>query len=534
MGQQPRDEALTISSTNIFSPPSRAAALLATLTLATSASAFNPAQGDFSKANPQYIRVMSYNLEKKLIAGTAQENAALDRILTVLKPDVVCFQEVVPELSAGEITTRLEAVLGGEWAVNLGTSDGFNRNAVGSRFPILSQGDDSNPASELRGLTWAYFNLPDDVYSTDLYAISVHWKASPGAENDARRQITADAAANWFADLTTPGGRTNLPANTPIFIAGDFNIRDSFSQQPWQTLLSGDIQDNQTYGPDRPGDWDGSTISEFLVRNVYTLDSDTHPSGSSNPVARLDRFAYTDSVSTVAQGFVFNDLTMTAEQRAAAGLQMNDTVTSDHLPFVVDLAIGGIPLTEPMYGEILFTEVMPDPTFVPDATGEWFELHNWGETTYDLSGYTLYSSSTSTGFTADLLGAAEPLTIAPREYLVFGKSAEPQLNGNLPAPQVLANVGIANAGDSLELWRGSIKIDGIHYGNGPTGLGVENVLWAAASTPGISFEMQGNPSLGRTGQYGLSEPLYNPQDRGTPGAANFTEAVPPADLFLFY
>ncbi|MGF1572407.1 MAG: endonuclease/exonuclease/phosphatase family protein [Sumerlaeia bacterium] len=507
-----------------------------TLLIAPSAQAFSPGDGDFSKQNPDYIRVLSYNLEKKFITGTVEENAALDRILTTIQPDVMCLQEVVPGISTAELAARLESVLGGTWAVNLGTSDGFNRNVVASRFPFISQGNDSNPASELRGLTWAYIDLPDDQYTTDLYAISVHWKASGGASNDARRQIMADAAANWFADLTTPGGRATLPQNTPIMIVGDFNIADSFSQQPWETLLSGNIQDNQTYGPDRPGDWDGSQIAEFLVRDVYDLDFHTFPSGSNNPGSRLDRIAYTDSVATAAQGFILNDLSMTTQQRANAGLLFADTAAADHLPFAVDFALGGVQAQEPEYGDIIFTEIMANPTLVPDAAGEWFELHNWGETTYNLSGLMVYSNSTSgAGFTTDFLESNGPNNqINPSEYLLYGKSSNPQVNGGLPAAIALSNTGLNNQGDSLELWRGSIKIDGIRYGNGPTGEGPENTLWATASTPGISLALQGDLSNGKTAEVALSTVFYNPQDRGTPGAPNTVQPVPVVDLFYFY
>lgn len=494
--------------------------------------AFNPSIGDFSKANPHYVRVMTYNLEKKFIDGTAEENAALDRILLSLNPDVVCFQEVVPSTSATAIATRLQTVLGGTWQINTGISDGFNYNAVGSRFPFISQGNDSVPASELRGLTWAFFDLPNATYSTDLYVISVHFKASSGASNDARRQITADAAANWFADLTTPGGQTNLPANTPILISGDFNIADSFSQQPWTTLLTGNIINNATYGPDRPGDWDGSNIAEFLPRDCYDLDFHTHPSGSDNPSTRLDRVAYTDSVATVAQAFVFNDASMSSTQRTGAGLLLNDTATSDHLPFVVDFAVGGIAINEPQYGDILITEIQADPTLVPDSTGEYVELHNWTETTYNLSGLMLTSfSSNAAGFTSDVLQEGE---LPAGEFWLLGKSLEAEANGGISVDQVATNLGLSNTGgDSVELWRGSVKLDGIRYGNGPIGSAPENLFWESQITSGISFELKGDLSAGRTSQIGLAEVFYNSQDKGTPGRPS--EAIRESeDFFLFY
>ncbi|MCX7626593.1 MAG: hypothetical protein N2Z21_10365, partial [Candidatus Sumerlaeaceae bacterium] len=111
-------------------------------------------------------------------------------------------------------------------------------------------------------------------------------------------------------------------------------------QQPEVTLRTGDIVDNATYGPDIKPDWDASDLLDVAPKDPYTGDPDTYPSGTTDPTSRIDRIYVTNSVLGVVNAFVLNTKTMTASQRAAAGLQSGDTDNaSDHLPVVADFAI---------------------------------------------------------------------------------------------------------------------------------------------------------------------------------------------------
>jgi hypothetical protein len=58
-----------------------------------------------------------------------------------------------------------------------------------------------------------------------------------------------------------------------------------------------------------------------------------------NYKSRIDRFMVTDSVSETGNTFILNTMTLTQEELDANGLEASDThdtVTSDHLPVVVD------------------------------------------------------------------------------------------------------------------------------------------------------------------------------------------------------
>jgi len=496
--------------------------------------AFNPNTGDLSKDNPDYVRVLVYNLERNWIGGgTADEIATFDRIMLAVDPDIICLQEVIDTTSSiNDIEPHLNNLLGGSWESNTGSAN-FIKNAIISRYPFIRDGNDSVPASSTRSLTWALIDLPDETYNTDIYGISVHFKAGGSVSDEEQRQDSADAASNWFADLTTAGGNDTLPNNTPIFLTGDTNVRDTppiRTEQPWQTILTGDIIDNNQYGADRPGDWDGTGFAEFFPRDVYTLDSDTHPSRQNSPTNRLDRFAYSDSVMEVAQAFVLNTASMNATQLAVNNFNQFDTDVSDHYPLVFDLVVDGVELNEPGYGDIIFTEVMPDPSLVPDSDGEYFELHNWTNDDVDLSSYLFFNSS-SGGGTFDFF--PESSSIRSGDYNVYVRNANPAENGEINVDGTFTNSFLANSGDSLELWRGSIKIDGIRYGSGPIGDAPENILWSQTVPTAQSIFMDGDLSMGRTDVFGFSETQYNAIDRGTPGEPNTGLFFFPQDVWIW-
>jgi hypothetical protein len=125
---------------------------------------------------------------------------------------------------------------------------------------------------------------------------------------------------------------------------GDFNLVGG--PQPENTLVTGDIQDESTYGPDVKGDWDESDMTDLHPTDPFTGDDFTWQGSYSYPPSRLDRFFYTDSVVTVANSFILNTDTMTQAALSVAGLQATDTLpdySSDHLPLAMDLRLPTVP-----------------------------------------------------------------------------------------------------------------------------------------------------------------------------------------------
>ncbi len=309
---------------------------------------FDPLAGDYTRDQPLDVRIVSYNHNRNFIDDASLDNV-FDRILTTLDPDIVCFQEFVSGVSSTQVTARMNAIIplggGQSWQVHFGLLGGI-RTVIASRYPLLQTATDTFPPSSTRGVTIALADLTDALYSVDLYLLGVHLKCcgDPGGSEDASRQKSADAMANWLGDargVPRPfGDNVTLVENTPMICLGDFNLVGG--PQPEATLISGDIQNSVTFGPDIPADWDGSSLADLTPTDPFTNDTFTWQGNASFPPSRLDRIFYTDSIVTVANRFILNTDTMSPLALAATGLQADDTLpgnASDHLPIVMDLRL---------------------------------------------------------------------------------------------------------------------------------------------------------------------------------------------------
>lgn len=322
------------------------AALIAGLH-ASSVIALNPLIGDYTKDHPLDVRIMAYNTQGRFIADSSAD-AAFNRIFTAIQPDLISLEEIPSSVSAATMAARFNSIMpigGAGWQIHFGLLGG-TRNAIASRYPLTLKRTDTIPASSTRGVTIALADLPNASYPVDVYLLGVHLKCcgSPGGSEDGNRQRSADAIANWLGDargVARPSGENiALPVNTPIIILGDFNLVGG--PQPETTLLTGDIQDNATFGADVKGDWDVTNLTNLNPLDPFTGNNFTWQGNTNFPPSALDRFMTADSAFNAVNKFILNTNTMTPAARAAAGLQPGDTLettTSDHLPIVVDLRI---------------------------------------------------------------------------------------------------------------------------------------------------------------------------------------------------
>ncbi|HUU82787.1 MAG TPA: choice-of-anchor J domain-containing protein, partial [Phycisphaerae bacterium] len=314
----------------------------------TPAWAYDPLNGDYSKDNPLDVRIATYNVHGDFIAD-ASRDAAFNRVLAAVAPDIIVFAEIPSDTVESQIPGRLDTVLpygAGSWEVHGGIDTYGTRTVIASRFPLSLKRTDTIPASSTRGVTLALADLPDVDYPVDVYLLGVHLKCcgDPGGSEDDSRQASADAIANWLGDargVSRPSGNNiSLPADTPMVNLGDFNLVGG--PQPENTLITGDIQDTSTYGPDVKGDWDVSDMTNLNPLDPFTGDNFTWQGSTSYDPSPLDRIIFTDSVAPVANSFILNTDTMTPAALAAAGLQAGDTLpenTSDHLPIAVDIRL---------------------------------------------------------------------------------------------------------------------------------------------------------------------------------------------------
>jgi len=309
------------------------------------------------KASPDYIRVMSYNVNWDSIFPDSDplndafreydKSEAFIRILKAVNPDIVCLQEINPVRDPQQVADILDEVLpledGIRWQVHSGSD-----NLIAARYDLQMEDVQIAYGSKLagRGHAMALVNLPDADYVSDIYLICAHYKSQGGQSNINARQTHADATVAWIRDLKTPGDEIDLPPNTPFIVLGDLNVYDTDPAHHLTTLLSGDIENEKKYGEDLPPDWDNTDLADALPSHngmgaeVYTWRDDTQ---KYNPGV-LDHILYTDSLIQIEGGFVLNTMCLAEAALVAAGLQAADVTLDsesgdyDHLPLVVDIS----------------------------------------------------------------------------------------------------------------------------------------------------------------------------------------------------
>ncbi len=153
--------------------------------------------------------------------------------------------------------------------------------------------------------------------------------------------------------------------------------------------------------------------------------------------------------------------------------------------------------------EIVITELMPDPSSVTDANGEWFEIVS--ATTMDLRGLRVETGSGS----FFVVAGADPVTIQQGEYFLFARNADPLANGGLPNVQYAYGSGapLVNSSSSLTLSIGGFTINSVTYVTAPAGK---------------SLQVAPNGSVQSENSI-----LYNATDFGTPRGANSIQSIMP-------
>jgi len=161
-------------------------------------------------------------------------------------------------------------------------------------------------------------------------------------------------------------------------------------------------------------------------------------------------------------------------------------------------------------GDLVITEVMPNPAQVADGVGEWFEVHV--ATAVDLNGIALDRATDS--LDPEVITAFDCIPLAAGSTLVFAKSDISGENGGITAPITrtfglsLIDGTVAAPGD-VRLMTGATVIDAITWTSTRSGRSHQldpDLLDAASNDSEAAF-------CDGTTAYGLG-------DLGTPNAAN--------------
>jgi exonuclease III len=368
------------------------AAFLICSSLSSPGVAFGPQTGDFSRDDANDIRVLTFNVEGAFISNVTRDSV-FQEIIEALDPDVIVFQEMATSVTDTQIKTRLESYsIGGTWNIHLGAAAVGIRNVIATSLGSLSLTiTDTIPATNSRGVTGALIDLPNGTYSSDLYVLGLHLKSGGNVADHADRQESADGVISWLADARTVGGNIDLASNTPIVVAGDMNLgfqgqgdlNDGGSNIFFasRTFVTGDINDEGTFGSDSAPDWDGSNFRDVAPYDHNTGDPDTQSSGFSNPGSRFDRIYYSDSVLRLENSAILNTLTMSGPAQTAAGIS-NAFVSenaSDHLAVIADFSLNPTTTTG---GQLIINEFLYDDDSTDDRT--YIEFKNVGDEEINL------------------------------------------------------------------------------------------------------------------------------------------------------
>jgi endonuclease/exonuclease/phosphatase family metal-dependent hydrolase len=272
-----------------------------------------------ARTHPDHLRLLTHNVRTDRLFNGGQQ-ARFQRLYTAVAPDILHLQEIYDH--SPEQTRNLVAPwLGGTWH-----AAGVHDCHTISRFPILG--------SWAIDLNLAVLIDTSSVIGTEILCINAHL---PCCTNDSGRQWESDAITAFIREAYLPGGVLSLDADVPVLIAGDLNMVGSPRQL--ETLITGDILDNASHGPDAAPDPDGTDLTSVLPRLTekrmgYTWRSDT----SWYWPGHLDFFIYSDSNLRHRHDYTICTLEMSGAALAKNGLYTNDSACSDHLVFCVDFA----------------------------------------------------------------------------------------------------------------------------------------------------------------------------------------------------
>jgi len=180
----------------------------------------------------------------------------------------------------------------------------------------------------------------------------------------------------------------------------------------------------------------------------------------------------------------------------------------------VQVCPGSFSPPTPGAGSIVITEIMKDPSFVPDASGEWIEIFNTTAQTIDIEGWTLRDDDIDAHV---LDNGGSGILIPAGQYRVLGINGNPATNGGVALHYVWSNFLLANSADEVVLVDGGgLEIDRVAY--------LSTAPWP--STPGRALNLKS----GVLDASANDDPLNwcsasstisgTNSDRGTPNLAN--------------
>ncbi|MDB9881576.1 endonuclease/exonuclease/phosphatase family protein [Bacteroidia bacterium] len=284
----------------------------------------------FDKPANSDLRIISYNVERDGFFASNRESS-YKRILQAVQPDIIGFQEIYDNTSK-QIADRVESMLpsgsGEQWYYAGAEPD---CHAI-SRYPILKSSKIEGSGGSGNGAF--LINIPDS--ENDMLLVVAH---PPCCTNNTGRQIEVDLIMKFIRDAKDGKGPIPIEEGSPIMIVGDMNFVGDAAQL--KTLLTGDIANETSYGPDFSPDRNGSNLLDSKLPTTGLPFSYTWYSESSSfSPGKLDYILYSGSNLTLNNAYTLFTPGLSQENLNANRLQSNDVlIASDHLPVIADFTL---------------------------------------------------------------------------------------------------------------------------------------------------------------------------------------------------
>lgn len=271
--------------------------------------------------DPGLVRIVSWNVQKSAPLTNA---APFARVLTLLEPDVVLFQEwdnPDPDALRSWLEEHVPRSLTpgrgpeGSWRVRSGPGV-----AVASRWPLENVPPDTLQMTfEQRERTVRMTSALVTTPLAEVLLTSIHLKCCGSAtgREEATRQAEAKAINLMLAESSRP-----WPMSMRV-IAGDYNLVGT--RTPLDLLAEGLDTDGSNLAVA-----DAATLGDNAVFTWRDWSSPFTP-------GRLDFALYSDASGKAVHAFVLDTSRMSQETLARLGLDAADSAASDHLPVVLDL-----------------------------------------------------------------------------------------------------------------------------------------------------------------------------------------------------
>ena len=282
-------------------------------------------------------------------------------------------------------------------------------------------------------------------------------------------EAVADADGEWFEVRALAAFDLNGLELGREEVESTVEVEDCISVQPGDHVVFAKNPDTDTNGGLPPAD---ATFSFSLINSSgrlfvgldgEVLDEVTWASSSSGAALSLDPSQSTPEGNDdpanwcdaeVAYGD--GDFGTPGQENPSCGTISDGTCDDDGTPRE---------LVPPGPGDLVITEVMPNPDAVTDANGEWFEVLVTANV--DLNGLELGRTEGSPDVT--LAPGGECIAVDAGTRVVFARNSDPLENGGLPEPVATFGFNLVNSDGTLFVGLAGETLDAIGWGAAPVG-----------------------------------------------------------------